>query len=128
MAMKRREFILKLGAAALVLPSVVLKGCGGSSSDDPYYSDDDDAGDDDSGGCLGDAIGNANSHGHVISIPRADLDAPPAGGATYSASGSHSHNVTLSQQELVDLAANCTLATSNNSGHAHTWTITVASS
>ena len=42
MVMKRREFILKLGAAALVLPSVVLKGCGGSSSDGDYFADDDD--------------------------------------------------------------------------------------
>ena len=74
------------------------------------------------------ATGVANSHNHVVTIPLADLQNPPAGGGSYLSAGggaSHHHTVTLSQQDLIDLATDCTLTTSNSSGHSHSWTITI---
>lgn len=101
-----------------------------SGNDDDDATDDDDttsADDDDSvPPCtLAPATGTANSHGHTITIPLSDLQNPPSGGGSYLSTGGHSHSVTLSQQELVDLATNCTLTTTNSAGHAHTWTITI---
>jgi hypothetical protein len=46
-------------------------------------------------------------------------------GATYTSTGGHTHQVTVSQAELQTLASTCAVTTNNNTGHSHTWTITI---
>ncbi len=113
--MNRRDFLLRLGAAGLLVPAL---GC---------PTDDDDTGDDDDSSfvcVVGDAEGEANSHGHVITIPADHIDNPTQDG-TYTSSGAHTHDVTLTVADLEALRDDCEVTTTNNTGHAHTWTIAV---
>jgi len=118
---------LKSWLLALTL-SLGLAGCPAANDDDSAGDDDDAVGDDDDAmSCpMNDAVGPSNSHGHSVTIPAADIQNPPAGGRTYNSVGGHPHTVTLSQQDLMDLAANCTITTTNSSGHFHSWVITIS--
>jgi len=70
------------------------------------------------GGCSATIAGN---HGHVLSIPSADLDA--ATDKTYDIQGSadHTHTVTFTMAQLAQLKAGqpVTVVTSNAFGHEH---------
>ena len=107
----RREFLVRIveaGSGAVLAPAVLsvmglgLSGCGSGG-------DSGGSGNNGGGGTPGVmfSVDSASGHTHTFSIPQATLDAPP--GAGYSASTSfnsgHAHMVTLSQAELVDIAA-----------------------
>lgn len=152
--MNRRQAIDLLTKIGLTLPFVPLLGCGtqeeppkstspansdnqndssgdsdnqndGSGSDNNQNggSDNSNAGDD----CvIADAIGAANLHFHQITIPKADIEAPPADGKAYICNGAHSHTVTLSQADLTELGEKCEItATTTDGGHTHEWTIKI---
>ena len=144
--MNRRTLLDILTKVGFSLPLLPILGCGaedptkstpadpinddtnndGTNNDDTNNDDtnNDDANNDDT--CvIAETLGVANSHGHQITIPVEDLENPPAGGGQYLSTGGHTHTVTLTEAELTELATNCTLTTTNSTGHAHSWTINI---
>ncbi|MCO4745856.1 MAG: hypothetical protein KC912_13765 [Proteobacteria bacterium] len=127
--MNRRHF-LEMSMATLVLP-MTLVACGEPDADDDNTGDSGDNTDsgtdtNDGGSCntAGDGTGDSNSHGHVITVSAADL--ATGTGGTYTSTGDHTHDVTLTAQDMTDLLANCTVTVSSTAGgHEHTWVITL---
>jgi len=66
-------------------------------------------------------------HSHTLCVPLADLDNPPAAGATYSTSltEGHQHTVTLIQAWLMAVAQGQTVkvTTSSVTGHTHDFAV-----
>jgi hypothetical protein len=62
-------------------------------------------------------------HVHVLCVPIGDLDAPPADGASYTTTMTrdHTHEVTLTSEQLTTLAASqpVTVTTSVTQEHTH---------
>ena len=121
----RRAFLVRVveaGSGTVLAPAVFsvvglgLSGCGGGNS---------------SGGSGGGAPGvtftvdSASGHTHDFFIPQATLDTPPGAGFSAATSFSgHVHTVTLSQADLVNIAASMAVngTTTFDSGHDHNYT------
>jgi hypothetical protein len=75
-------------------------------------------------------------HTHTLCVAAGDLDAPPAGGATYSTSVTegHDHSVTMSQAQLATVASGGSVVVTSslvNGGagaHTHQFTVQMAPS
>jgi hypothetical protein len=123
--MKRRAF-LEMSLATLTLP-ITLVACGdpATTDDEPTDSGDNtDSGTGDACDTGADGAGTADSHGHTITVAAADLAAGTGG--TYTSTGDHTHDVTLTAQDMTDLLADCTVTVSSTAGgHDHTWVITL---
>ncbi len=86
-------------------------------------------GDGDGDGC--DGIGENTSvdagHSHFVCVPAADLESPPAAGATYETTnvGGHTHTIDLTMQQLASLAEgeSVSVETSLVNGHTHAVTL-----
>ena len=113
MVIKRREFLKKALTAGFALTAV--------AATQACPSDDDDA----TVVCtVADANGVADSHNHTILVPMADINAGTGG--TYTSTGGHTHDVTLTAGDMATLAATCFVQTSASNGtHTHTWDITI---
>lgn len=73
-------------------------------------------------------VDSADGHTHTFSIPQATLDTPPGGGYSAATSSTgHTHRVTLSQADLVDIAANMAVngTTTFGPGHEHNYTFLI---
>ena len=123
-AMKRREFVIALARmgggvtlapAFLTLTSLATPGCSsGSSSGGSSVSFD---------------VNSASGHFHRFEIPQSRLDAPPAdgySGSTTSTDG-HTHVISLTQSELVDISDSMAVggSTSSAAGHLHTFSFSL---
>ena len=112
MATTRKVFLRQLAGGAWLL---ALGGCGGGGSG---YGDTATATPSSSAGC---AAAIADNHGHVLSIPAADLDS--AVDKTYSIQGSadHSHQVSFTAAQLALLKGGkaVVVTTSVTLGHNH---------
>jgi hypothetical protein len=128
--MDRRTFLVRVGAGVVIAPAVLtLKACG----DDEGPRDD--SGLPDSGG---DATTDASEdstteetsfqgttsspHAHTVTVQCADLGED---GVTYTSSfNGHSHQVTLTGEELMMLAnGDEVVVMTSDAGHDHMWTI-----
>src|SRR5512134_1391211 len=90
--MNRREFIMGSGAALVAASAALtLEACGGDGAAAPADGFDVASNPD------------ATAHSHGIRVLNADLAAPPAGGVIYASNGAHTHTITLSQQQLIDI-------------------------
>jgi hypothetical protein len=119
--MNRREFIIRVGVALIALPAAFsFESCGGGGGGDatpaaPAPGFDIASSPDNTG------------HSHLVRILDADLAAPPAGGVIYTSTGSHTHTVPLTQQQLTDINNGLSVTVISSLGgapaHTHTWTI-----
>src|SRR5512144_3220808 len=113
--MNRREFVIGAGAALVAASAALsLESCGGGgdgASPSPSAPGFDVTSNPDNTG-----------HNHSVRILNADLSAPPAGGVIYPSTGSHIHTITLSQQQLIDIAngSAVTVVSSASGVPAHT--------
>jgi hypothetical protein len=112
MVRTRRAF-LRAGAWLVSMP---LAGC--ASSKPPIDCDGDSS------------VSTVNAdHTHTLCVPSTDLASPPPGGFSYNSSSSgampHTHDVSLSQVQLAQLAAGqtVTVTSGSNLGHTHDFTI-----
>jgi hypothetical protein len=83
----------------------------------------------------GDTSTVSNGHTHALCVPLADLDNPPASGATYgtSVTDGHRHTAALTQGQLMAVAVGqtitvttSTVATGNLAGHTHRFAVAKA--
>lgn len=109
MMLDRKTFLIELAGTAGVL---VLGGCGGgdgANAATPMPA---------AGTC---AAAIQDNHGHVLTIPIADLDSTVA--MTYSIQGSadHGHSVTFSAAQLADLKAGriVSIVSTTTLSHSH---------
>jgi len=110
----RREFLGSLAAALFAGVVVTMTGCGT---------------DDDSGAPAGSVSGNIDAnHGHGVSITKAQLDSSAAATLTLSTAQGHSHQVALTAEQVVAIAAGTSVTTDSTSGGdpAHIHTVTFA--
>jgi len=111
--MDRREFLAKAGLVATWAGvAVTITDCGG----DDYGSN---PGPGNNGSVSGAISAN---HGHAVSITEAQIDAGQ--GVTLTLDGpsdDHTHTLTLSAQEVMDIGAGTRVqhTSSNTSGHTH---------
>lgn len=119
MTITRKEF---LGAAAGATVLLLLQSCGGGGGDD----DDDPPPGGQSCGSSGGAI--AGNHGHVLSIPTADLSATT--NRTYSITGTadHAHSVTFTPAQLAALGAGQSVMVLSTTDLAHNHEVTATCS
>lgn len=117
--MTRKAFCARLTGASVVL---LLQGCGGGGSDAapagaPVGAHPAGA------GCIDTIAGN---HGHVLTIPTADLDS--AVDKVYNIQGTapHNHTVTLTVAELRSLKAGTTVTTVSSTADAHEHGVSIA--
>lgn len=114
--MNRRSFILRLGAAAVAVPTVLtLTSCGdddGSSGPDANLA----------ATSFQATNSDGSGHEHSITVQCSDLAGTTA---TYESSetAAHRHMVTLDATQLSDIAAGNTVMVTTNDSHAHTWVI-----
>ena len=117
--MKRREFLgwsYRVGGALLIAPAVVSTGSIACSDNESG-----------SGGSASRTftVDMANGHTHDFSIPNSVLSSPPALGyvATTTSDSGHTHTVSMSQQDLLDIedGTGASGSTSFNSAHLHGW-------
>ncbi len=100
-------------------------GTGGTSAN----GDGDGDGNGDGNGC--DGIGADSSvdagHSHFVCVPAADLESPPADGATYETTNvaGHTHTIDLTMEQLASLAdgESVSVETSLVNGHTHSVTL-----
>ncbi len=116
--MNRREFIIQMGTALIAVPiALSLESCGNDNGGDVALP------------ATGfDVISTTEvGHNHSVRILNSDLASPLAGGVVYTSSLSlgHSHTITLTQQQLMDINNGIivTVISSLNDGHTHGWTI-----
>jgi hypothetical protein len=119
----RKEFI-RLGAAATV--ALTLPACSADDEGDGGASAED--GPADTGaGCDGGASGViSGNHGHELIVPNADLVA--GAGATYGIQGTspHTHDVTLTADQMAQIADGMSVTVTSSSGGGHTHQVTIA--
>jgi hypothetical protein len=121
--LERRDFTMQLILAVLSSATIVVSEACGSSGSDP--SPVGGGGNGGGGGGDGSVSGTiSGNHGHVATITAAQLTAGNAVALDITGSASHSHSVSLSAQDILDVAARKTVAkaSSTNSGHDHTVT------
>ncbi len=127
--LNRRELLSRLTTTLLLIP--IATNCSSSSSPPNQQQPHPDAPEPDSGGgCDGfERTSTVDaSHTHMVCILTADLTNPPAAGVTYvtTSVGSHTHNVTLTSDQLTMIQAGTevTVVTSSTvdpiNGFAHT--------
>ena len=126
--MQRRQFLARLTGSLLAIPAAsALVGCaledepgqnppgswtppgggGGGLPPDPSV-----------------AVMNADNSGHLHSFELKCSHAV-ADGWTYTADGAHTHQVSLSAQDLDQIFAGGTVTITTNDGHPHTWVISL---
>lgn len=116
----RKQFLDHLAGGSVVL---LLGGCGGGgdSAGAPAPAPSPAP----AGGCSANILGN---HGHVLTIPQADLESTTA--RTYDILGNadHNHTVTFSATDLANLKAGqtVTVQTSTTLAHSHSISETCA--
>ncbi len=124
--MTRKEFCGSLLGATVLL---LVQGCGGGSG---YSSDPTAAGSPPPAGGGGGGTPSTGctpaisaNHGHVLTIPLADLDS--ATDKTYDIQGTalHTHSVTLTAAELRTLKTGAAVTTVSSTGGSHTHDITI---
>lgn len=115
MTITRKHF---LGAAAGASVLLLLQGCGGGDYDDPPGGQ----------ACGAGAGAIAGNHGHLLAIPRADLDATSARTYAIQGSANHAHSVTFTVAQLGDLKAgrSVTVTSTTDSAHSHAVTASCA--
>lgn len=126
MDISRKQFCATLAGATVTL---WLQGCGGgggggSSTPPP-------AGGGGGGAICGAGTSNiTGNHGHTLTIPRADLDSAANKTYTLSAGNGHTHTVTFTpaQLTLMKNGGSATVTSSNDAGHDHDVTASVAAS
>jgi len=99
----RRELLI--GAASLAL----VPACGSPTSGSPDAA---------SGPSCSSNI--AANHGHVLTVPGADLAASASHDYNIQGSADHSHTVTLAQADLQRLATGTTVSVTSSLGGGHT--------
>ncbi len=114
--MKRSEFLKwTLGAAAAAI-GLGASGCKSGGSTTPTNPDDKTF-----------TGTNVQSHTHSVTVRKADVQNPPAGGVSYTTSSNsgHSHTLSLSQAELqsVNAGTPVTVMDSLVSSHQHQYQI-----
>ncbi len=125
MAITRSEFCSALVSASALL---ILQGCGGgsdySSSPAPAPGPAPGPGPAPAPQCGASGAAIAGNHGHVLAIPRADLDSAMPIAYHIQATAGHDHIVALSSTQLQMLKAGDTLTvTSSFNGHDHVVTV-----
>jgi hypothetical protein len=115
--MNRREFLLQLGGGLIALPVVLqVAGCG----DDPAAP----AGDTHTTHFHSTSQPDGTGHAHTITVECTDLSQSGFQFTSTSISG-HTHRVTLSQAQLLEIAAGTSvgpITSTTDGGHAHAWT------
>jgi hypothetical protein len=121
MTISRKAF---LGAASGGAVLLLLQGCGGGGGDD----DDDDGGNPPPGGQSCGSSGNAiaGNHGHMLTIPAADLSATTNRSYDITGTANHAHTVTFTPAQLQALGAgqSVMVTSSTDSAHEHVVTAT----
>ncbi|WP_374569149.1 hypothetical protein [Ideonella sp.] len=115
MNVTRKRFLGAVGSGTVVL---WLQGCGGGGGG---YGDD---GNDPPQSCGASGAAIAGNHGHVLTIPEADLSSMTD--KTYSIQGSagHDHTVTLTAAQLASLKAGQSVAVTSSTTLAHNHAVT----
>ncbi|MCW5633027.1 MAG: hypothetical protein KIT17_06785 [Rubrivivax sp.] len=74
------------------------------------------------------AVTISANHGHLLTIPQADLDSPLSKTYNIQGTGNHNHTVTLAPSQLQAIKAKgaVMLSSSTDGGHAHTVTVNCA--
>jgi hypothetical protein len=118
MKLTRKEFLSTMvTAAAGAAGAALLVACGSSSGDD---------------GTGGDCLMNGTSaqfsanHGHVLTVPKADVTAGVAMTYTTTGTADHTHNVTISAPAFTMLTSNTTVMTVSTTTNNHTHNVTVS--
>ena len=116
MTITRKAF---LGAATGGTVLLLLQGCGGGGGDD---DDDDPPTGGQSCGASGNAI--AGNHGHMLTIPSADLTA--TANRTYDIAGTanHGHTVTFTPAQLQALGTGQSVMVTSSTDSAHDHVVT----
>ena len=120
--LERRDFTMQLILAVLSSATIVVSEACGSSGADPSPVGGGNGG---GGGGNGSVSGTiSGNHGHVATITAAQLTGGNAVALDITGSANHSHSVSLSAQDILDVAARKTVAkvSSTDSGHDHTVT------
>ena len=116
MDISRKEFCSALGSGSLLL---LLQSCGGGGGYGAAPAPP-------PGACGAAGAAIAGNHGHVLVIPRADLDSAVA--VTYGMPGTagHDHNVTFTpaQLQMLKSGAAVTVSSTVTFGHNHDVTAT----
>jgi hypothetical protein len=104
----RKTFLVQL------VPAGLLVGCGGGGGDSGGSMPPPAPG----SGCTASISGN---HGHVLSIPTADLDSTTARTYDIQGSATHTHSVTFSAAQLAQLKSGqqVSVVTTIGDGHDH---------
>jgi hypothetical protein len=121
--MHRRQFLAAFASAPLLASACQVgnpeptPGPGGPGPGGPGGSDGPDAGVPE-----GFAVSNADAsgHSHSFTIQCAHAD---AAGWTYTAGGAHTHQVSLTAEQLAAIFAGDTVTVETTGGHPHTWVI-----
>src|SRR5688572_30509625 len=117
----RRKFVTGSTVMFLVTPLAIACGGGGDDADPPNA-------------CSGAGANSSvvESHSHFVCVAAADLMNPPSAGATYRStmSDGHTHEVTLSADELAALGSNesVTITSAVADGHTHQFVLQRTSS
>jgi len=122
--LERRDFTMQLILAVLSSATIVVSEACGSSGADPSPVGGGNGGGGGGGG-NGSVTGTiSGNHGHVATITAAQLTAGNAVALDITGSANHSHSVSLSAQDILDVAARKTVAktSTTDSGHDHTVT------
>lgn len=120
----RREFTVASAMAVLSGVAITVTGCGGSS-----YGDGNPASPSTPAPATpapsGDKVGTVSAnHGHSAVITAARLAAPDAVELDITGTANHPHTVTLSADEVQQIAANTRIAKESSVGASHTHTVT----
>lgn len=125
--MRRRSFLVRLGGMAATPLLFTLTGC---AADDPERPPSRPGGGGDGTG-EGDPTGfiirnSDSSHPHEFTMRCADEG---ASAMNYVATGSgHTHDVELTEQDLIDVFEGRAVTKQTNDGHPHTWVIEMPAS
>jgi uncharacterized cupredoxin-like copper-binding protein len=117
--MKRREFLVQCGVAAVVIPAAMMLGaCGGGGGSGAPAT-----------GFTVTSTPDQTSHSHTVTILFTDLTNPPAAGKIFTTSpggtNSHTHTLTVTQAQLTDINIGGTenISTSTDFTHNHQFQI-----
>lgn len=111
----RREFTLAAALAMLSGVTITISGCGSSSPSSPTNPPQSSS----------DKTGQISAnHGHTAVITNAQLTAGGALALDIAGSGGHSHTVSLSAAEVVQIRDGQRVAKESSSGQGHTHTVT----
>ena len=122
--LERRDFTMQLILAVLSSATIVVSEACGSSGADPSPVGGGNGGGGGGGG-NGSVTGTiSGNHGHVATITAAQLTAGNAVALDITGSANHSHSVSLSAQDILDVAARKTVAKQSTTDSSHDHTVT----